>query len=366
MSDRDNNSLDRYARQMRYPPIGEAGQRRLLASRALICGCGALGSVIANTLARAGVGKLRIVDRDFVELNNLQRQVLFDEADVTSAIPKAVAAAVKLRRINSGIEIEPIVADVSPENILGLCQGCDIILDGTDNFETRFLINEAAVKLQISWVYGGSIGAEGQTLTILPGQPPCFRCVMTEPPPPGTSPTCDTAGILAPIVNVIASIQSCEAIKILTGHMQFVRRTLTVIDLWDNQMRQLNLDRLRAAGGCPTCREDPSMNQAERFPWLLGQRGSHTAVLCGRNSVQLNPLSASDPETPGSNAAQQISFSAMAEKLAPLGPVIRNDFLLRCSIGDYVITLFPDGRAIIGGTSDIAEARGVYAKYVGS
>ena len=255
--------LTRYSRQVRYPPIGEEGQRRLAASRALVCGCGALGSVIANTLARAGVGKLRIVDRDFLELNNLQRQVLYDEADVAAALPKAVAAAEKLRQINSAVEIEPIVADVEAGNILSLCNGCDVILDGTDNFETRFLLNEAALKLKIPWIYGGCIGAEGQTLTILPGETPCFRCVMNEPPPPGTSPTCDTAGIVGPIVNVVASIQACEAIKILAGHREAVSRTLTVIDVWTNQIRQLGLSRLQTAGGCPTCR-------GEEFPWLVG------------------------------------------------------------------------------------------------
>ncbi len=226
------------------------------------------------------------MDRDFLELNNLQRQVLFDEADVTGALPKAVAAAEKLRRINSGIEIEPVVADVDAGNILNLCAGCDIILDGTDNFETRFLLNEAAVKLKLPWVYGGCIGAEGQSLTVLPDQPPCFRCVMNEPPPPGSTPTCDTAGILAPIINVVASIQACEAIKILSGHAETVSRTLTIIDMWDNQVRQLNLDKLRTTGGCTTC--GSGNNSADRFPWLSGQRGSRAAVLCGRNSVQLS------------------------------------------------------------------------------
>ncbi len=349
MTESNANPLDRYARQMIYPPIGKEGQRRLLASRALICGCGALGSMIANTLARAGVGKLRIVDRDFLELNNLQRQVLFDEADVAAALPKSVAAAEKLRRINSEIEIEPIVADVDAGNVLAMCQNCDVILDGTDNFETRFLLNEAAVKQKLPWVYGGCIGAEGQTLTILPDQPPCFRCLMTEPPPPGTSPTCDTAGILGPIVNLIASIQANEAIKILSGHAEAVSKSLTLIDLWDNQMRQLNLDRLRTAGGCPTCR-------GEEFPWLTGGRGSHTAVLCGRNSVQL------------SHAAdgQGVALDSLAKKLAAVGDVTQNKYLLRCAVKNYVLTLFPDGRAIITGTSDIAEARTVYAKYVGN
>jgi molybdopterin-synthase adenylyltransferase len=348
MLEHDFQSIDRYARQMRYAPIGEAGQQRLAASRALICGCGALGSVLANTLARAGVGKLRIVDRDFLELNNLQRQVLYDEADVSAALPKAMAAAEKLRQINSAIEIDPIVADVSPGNILALAAGCDIILDGTDNFETRFLLNEAAIKLSLPWVYGGCIGAEGQTLTVLPGEPPCFRCVMNEPPPPGTSPTCDTAGILGPIINVIASIQACEAIKILSGNAKHVSRDLTVIDLWSNQIRQLKMDQLRTAGGCPTCR-------GEDLPWLEGRRGSQSAVLCGRNSVQLS-----------STDGQQISLDVLAEKLATIGKVTRNPFLLRCAVGNYLLTVFPDGRAIIGGTSDIAEARTVYAKYIGN
>ena len=311
-----------------------------------------VGSVLANTLARAGVGKLRIVDRDFLELNNLQRQVLYDEADVAANLPKAVAAAEKLRHINSEIDIEPIVADVDAGNILALCDGCDIILDGTDNFETRFLLNEAATKLRLPWVYGGCIGAEGQSLTVLPGQPPCFRCVMNEPPPPGTSPTCDTAGIIGPIINVIASIQACEAIKILSGHADAVSRSLTVIDLWDNQVRQLNLDKLRTAGGCPTCR-------GEEFPWLAGQRGSQSAVLCGRNSVQLSQSSSGESNSP-------ISLDQLADKLAAVGTVTRNKYLLRCAVGNYMLTLFPDGRAIIGGTSDIAEARTVFAKYVGS
>lgn len=352
MSQADFNSLDRYARQMRYAPLGEEGQRRLLTSRALVVGCGALGSVAANTLVRAGVGKVRIVDRDFLELNNLQRQVLYDEADVASALPKAIAAANKLRQINSSVEIEPVVADVEPGNILALCDGCDVIVDGTDNFETRFLINEAAIKSGIPWVYGGCIGAEGQSLTILPGQPPCFRCVMSEPPPPGTSPTCDTAGILAPAVNIVASIQACEAIKILAGKLDAVSRWLTVIDLWTNEMRQLGMDRVRESGGCPTCR-------GEEFPWLAGERGSHTAVLCGRNSVQLSPPA-------GDDGPMRISLDVLADKLAHVGRVTRNKFLLRCESGNYLITVFPDGRAIIGGTSDISEARTVYAKFVGS
>ena len=342
------SNLDRYVRQTRFAPLGEEGQRRLLASRVLICGCGALGTVLANTLARAGVGSLRIVDRDFVETNNLQRQVLFDEQDVAAELPKAVAAANKLRQINSTIDIEPIVADVDHTNILKLCIGVDLILDGTDNFETRFLLNDVAAKLQIPWVYGGCLGCEGQTMTILPGETPCLRCLMSEAPPPGTTPTCDTAGILAPIVNVIASLEAMEAIKILSGHREAINRTLTVIELWDNRLRQVRLDSLRETADCPTCKRG-------EFPWLEGKRGSQSAVLCGRNAVQLTHA-----------RTERLSLEDLAQKLSGVGRVTRNPFLLRLAVDEYILTVFPDGRAIIGGTDDIATARTLYAKYVGS
>lgn len=340
--------LARYARQMRFAELGALGQRRLLASRALICGCGALGTVLANTLARAGVGSLRIVDRDFIETNNLQRQVLFDEADVAAELPKAIAAANKLRRINSQIEIEPIVADVDYTNIVSLCRGVDILLDGTDNFETRFLLNDAAVKLGLPWVYGGCIGAGGQTMTILPGETACLRCLIQEAPPPGAAETCDTAGILAPIINVIASIQAMEAIKILSGQRHAIQRALLVFDLWENRLLQMRADNLREAADCPTCRRG-------EFPWLEGQRGTHTAVLCGRNAVQLIQ--------PGGG---RLSLEQLEQKLAGVGRVSRNAFLLRLAVDGYLLTVFPDGRAIIGGTDDIATARTLYAKYVGS
>ena len=338
-------NLDRYVRQMRFAPLGEEGQRRLGAARVLVCGCGALGSMIAALLARAGVGKLRIVDRDFLELNNLQRQMLYDEADVAAALPKAIAAGNQLHKINSSIEIEPVVADVTAANVLGLCDGIDLILDGTDNFETRFLVNEAALKLGLPWVYGGAIGASGQSLTILPGETPCLRCVVPEPPPPGTMPTCDTAGVLGPVIGVIASIQACEAIKIASGNRAAISRSLTVIDLWENRIRQLGLDRLRETG-CPTCREAD-------YPWLSGRSGSQTAILCGRNAVQISP------------AAGAISLDSLADKLSGVGLVTRNPYLLRLAVGDYLLTIFPDGRAIIGGTDDVSVARTVYAKYVG-
>jgi adenylyltransferase/sulfurtransferase len=343
-----HSNLDRYVRQMRYPPLGDEGQRRLANSYALICGCGALGSVLANTLARAGVGHLRIVDRDFLQLNNLQRQVLYDEEDVASGLPKAVAAQNRLRRINSQIDIEAFVTDVDHTNITKLVDGVDVILDGTDNFETRFLLNDAAIKLKVPWVYGGCIGAEGQTMTVLPGETPCLRCLIKDAPPPGTTPTCDTAGILGPIVNVVASLQACEAIKILSGNRDAVSRTWNVFELWENRIRQIDLDSLRDHEDCPTCGR-------HEFPWLDGRRGSHTAVLCGRNAVQLT-----FPE-------RQTAFSleTLAEQLAGVGKVTRNPFLLRLTVDQYVLTVFADGRAIINGTEDIAEARTVYAKYVG-
>lgn len=341
-------NLDRYVRQMRYPPLGEEGQRNLVQSHVLLCGCGALGSVLANTLVRAGVGHLVIVDRDFLELNNLQRQVLYDEADVAAGIPKAVAAKTKLSKINSHVHIEAIVADVDFNNLPSLVEDVDLILDGTDNFETRFLLNDAAVHFGIPWVYGGCIGAEGQTMTILPGETPCLRCLMRDAPPPGTTATCDTAGILGPIVNIVASLQAAEAIKILSGNRHAVNRTLTVVELWENQIRQIKLDALNNSGDCPTCHE-------RDFPWLEGRQGSHTAVLCGRNAVQLS--------FPGRD---QISLEALAEKLATVGRVSVNAYLLRAEIDDYLLSVFPDGRAIIGGTEDVAEARTVYAKYVGS
>src|SRR5262245_60296203 len=268
-------------RRARFAPLGKDGQQRLGEARALVCGCGALGSVIAETLVRAGVGFVRIVDRDFLELNNLQRQVLYDEQDVADGLPKAIAAASKLRRINSEVQIEPVVADVTYHNIADLASDVDAIIDGTDNFATRFLLNDFAVKHDKPWIYGGCIGAEGQTMTILPGQTACLACLMSDVPPPGTTPTCDTAGLIGPIVHVIASIEAAEAIKILSGHREAVSRRLTIIDLWDNQVRAVDLSRLRDNGDCRVCKH-------QEFAWLSGERGDTSAVLCGRNSVQLS------------------------------------------------------------------------------
>ena len=339
-------NLDRYIRQIRYAPLGQAGQERLAAGKVLVCGCGALGSMLANILVRAGVGLVRIVDRDFVETNNLQRQTLFNEEDVAAQLPKAIAAAEKLRKVNSQVAIEPIVADVNHANIATLCEGVDAIVDGTDNFETRFLVNDFAVDRGLPWVYGGCLGAEGQTMTILPGETACLRCLMNECPPPGTMPTCDTAGILAPIVGVIASIQAIEAIKILSGHREAISRHLTVVELWDSCIRQVNLASLRDHVDCPACKR-------REFPWLAGREGSRSAVLCGRNAVQLT------------HSGLSLSLEQLARQLEGVGQVTRNPFLLRLNVDQYELTVFPDGRAIVGGTSDVAAARTLYAKYIG-
>ncbi len=342
------NELARYARQMRYAPLGDQGQRRLATARVLVCGCGVLGSVIANTLVRSGLGYVRLVDRDFLELNNLQRQVLFDEEDVAAGLPKAIAAASKLRKINSQVTVEPVVTDVDYRNVIELTDGVDLVVDGTDNFETRMLLNDVALKRRLPWVYGGCLGSEGQTMTILPGETACLRCLMHDTPPPGTTPTCDTAGILAPIVNIIASLQASEAIKIASGNLAAINRQLLIIDVWENRVRQINLESLRTSGQCPAC-------QGTEFPWLDGQRASHSAVLCGRNAVQLSPAERAT-----------LSLDRLAEKLAAVGRVTQNRYLVRATVDDYVLTLFADGRAIISGTDDIATARGVYAKYVGA
>jgi adenylyltransferase/sulfurtransferase len=339
-------SLDRYVRQVRYAPLGEEGQRRLSESQALVCGCGALGNMLASLLVRAGVGRVRIVDRDFVETNNLQRQLLFDETDVAAQLPKVIAAAEKLRKANSQVAIEPIVADINHTNIEQFCDGVDVIVDGTDNFETRFLINDAAVMRRIPWVYGGCLGAEGQAMTILPGETACLRCLMQDCPAPGSMPTCDTAGILGPIVGVIASIQALEAIKILSGRREAVSRSLTVIDLWTNQIRQVNVARLRDQTDCPACKRG-------EFPWLFGQTGSRSAVLCGRNAVQLT--------YPGVS----LDLDQLAKQLTAVGQVMHNPYLVRLTVDSYQLTIFADGRAIIGGTSDVATARTLYAKYIG-
>jgi molybdopterin-synthase adenylyltransferase len=341
-------SLDRYSRQVRFPQLGEAGQRALLESRVALCGCGALGTVLANHLARAGVGMIRIIDRDFIETHNLQRQILFDEDDVAQNLPKAEAAARKVRAINSSITVEPVVTDIDHTNIVDLVGDADLILDGTDNFETRYLINDAAVKLEKPWIYGGVIGSEGQTMTIIPGKTPCLRCLIETAPPPGMTPTCETAGVLGPAVAVIASFEAVEAIKILSGKWDATNKHLIMVDVWDWAFRELKVAGLMGTVDCPCC-------VRREFEWLSGAMGSHTTTLCGRNAVQ---VAVRRPEP--------LDFGELAARLNGIGEVRHNAYMLRFNTDGHEFTVFPDGRAIIKGTNDIARARTLYAQYVGS
>jgi molybdopterin-synthase adenylyltransferase len=347
MSTEATSPLERYSRQMRFPGIGKVGQEKLLASRVTLCGCGALGTVLANALVRAGVGFMRIIDRDFIEPSNLQRQVLFDEADVAANLPKAEAAVRKLRQINSSVTVEPVVTDIDRTNIEELCRDADLILDGTDNFEIRYLINDTAVKLGKPWVFGGCIGSQGQTMTILPNETPCLRCVFEAAPGPGEAGTCETAGVLGPIVNIVASYQATEALKILTDNRQAINRELILLDVWDNVQRKVKVAPLLGKVDCPCCRR-------RNFEWLEGAHGSQTTSLCGRNAVQVSH------RTPA-----KLNFEAMATHLEKMGAVSYNRFLLKFNVESYEFTVFPDGRAIIKGTADEDKARTLYAKYIG-
>lgn len=346
--ERPFDPLDRYSRQIRFPAFGEDSQHKLMSSRVTICGCGALGTVLANHLVRAGVGFVRIVDRDFIETHNLQRQILFDETDVADNLPKAEAAARKLRLINSQVTIEPVVTDIDHTNILDLVSDADLILDGTDNFETRYLINDAAVKLGKPWIFGGVLGSEGQTMTILPGQTPCLRCVIESSPPPGMAPTCETAGVLGPAVAVVASFEAVEAIKLLAGKLDALNRELIMFDTWDWNFRRLKIASLLGKVDCPTC-------QRKNFEWLDGTMGSHTTALCGRNAVQIVQ-----------RRTEPLDFAEMAARLNSLGNVRHNAYMLRFATEGYEFTVFPDGRAIIKGTNDIPKARTLYSQFVGA
>ena len=343
----DAASLDRYSRQMRFPGIGKAGQERIAASKVTVCGCGALGTVLANALVRSGVGQVRIVDRDFVELSNLQRQVLFDESDVTNNLPKSVAAANKLRQINSSVVVEAVVADIDRTNIIELCRDADVILDGTDNFEVRYLINDAAVSLNKPWIFGGCVGSHGQSMTIIPNETPCLRCVFEAAPGPGEVGTCETAGVLSPIVNVDASYQAVEAMKLLAGRKDAISRELLYIDIWENTNRRIKIAPLLGKVDCPCC-------QRRSFEWLDGAHGSQTTSLCGRNAVQVSH-----------RIAKKLNFEDMAKQLGASGTVSHNKFLMKFNVEEYEFTIFPDGRAIIKGTADTEKARTLYAKYIG-
>jgi adenylyltransferase/sulfurtransferase len=334
---------DRYSRQMLFGGIGAAGQKALARSRVAIVGCGATGSAVTSLLARAGVGTLRIVDRDYVEPSNLQRQSLFDENDARESVPKAVAAARQVGRFNSAIAVEPHVADLIPANVESLLGGAHLILDGTDNFETRYLINDYAVKNSVAWIYSAAVGSYAVTLNILPGETACLACVFPDPPR-GTVETCETAGILNSAVNLVASIAASEAMKFLVGARAKMRRSLLSWDVWTNERAEVAADRPRT--GCRVCEE-------KNFVHLAGEGRPHI-TLCGRNSVQIH------------ERQRPVDFAEMSTRLQPHGMVRHNQFVLKFWHEPYEMTLFPDGRAIIKGTTDTAVARSLYARYVGS
>jgi molybdopterin/thiamine biosynthesis adenylyltransferase len=338
---------DRYSRQILFAEIGEEGQAKIAASRVVIIGCGALGAVQAETLARAGVGQLILVDRDFVEESNLQRQIMFEERDALDRLPKAVAAASRIARVNSDVQVEPLIADVNFENIEEIISGASLVLDGTDNFETRFLINDACVKSKTSWIYGAAVGSYGLTMSIVPGASPCLRCVLEAMPEPGSGPTCDTAGVIMPIVTTIASIQSAEALKLLTGRLDKLHRSLITFNVWDFSFNRLDLSHFDA-GDCPVC------SQA-KFEFLQGAGRQVTTTLCGRNAVQI-----------ARTGRGNVDFPKLADRLKSAGEVAFNDFLLRFQVEGYDITVFRDARSIIRGTTDPAVARGLYARYIGA
>jgi adenylyltransferase/sulfurtransferase len=341
-----NDSLqEKYSRQMLFAGIGPEGQQRLLASRAAIVGCGAIGAATANLLVRAGAGYIRIIDRDFVEPSNLQRQTLFDESDARNILPKAVAAERKLHSINSSVTVEGVVADLIPRNAEALLGGVDVLLDGTDNFETRFLINDLAVKSSRPWIYAAGVASYGLTMTVRPGATPCLACLLESGGVnQGLEETCDTIGVLGPIVNLIASLQVAEALKLLSGRPEALHGRLLSCDVWTGRMQSIGVARNPQCRAC--ARRD--------FTYLAGE-AQPRITLCGRDSVQIH------------ERARALDLAVLEARLKPLVDDVRqNDFLLRFRIAPYEMTVFADGRAILKGTKDPAVARSLYARYIGA
>ncbi len=372
--------MERYGRQMLLGVVGEVGQRRLGCSHALVAGCGALGCVVADALARGGVGKLTVIDRDVVEITNLQRQILFTERDAEEGMPKAEAARRRLRAVNSDIVIEGVIDDINPGSIERYVdEGVDVIVDGLDNFETRYLLNDVSVRYGVPYVYGGAVGTNGMTASFLPHRPegvewkarrngldrwdggregtPCLRCVFPEAPPAGVSATCDTAGVLGAIVMMIGAMEAAEAIKIMIGDYQSVNRDLVMIDVWRNEMRRMKIGGARGEegeGGCVCCGEG-------KFEYLEGERSGSATSLCGRDSVQI---------VPGEAVVESFDFEAVVGRITEMMGGERNEFMLRFCVREggreFAIRLFPNGRAVISGTDDAAVAKGLYARYVGN
>jgi molybdopterin-synthase adenylyltransferase len=333
---------DRYSRQVLFKEIGAEGQNKLAQSRIVIVGCGATGSALASLLARSGVGTLRILDRDYVESSNLQRQALFDEEDARESVPKAIAAARQIARFNSQVVVEPHVADLTPANVDSLLGGCDLILDGTDNFETRYLVNDYALKSSVAWIYAAAVGSYAVTMNILPGETACLACIFPESPR-GTVETCETAGILNSAVNLVASLAATEALKFLVGARSKMRRTLLSWDVWTNERAEMAAMHPRT--DCKAC--------SGNFAHLAGEGRPHI-TLCGRNSVQIH------------ERQRPVDFAELSARLQPHGNVRHNEFVLKFWREPYEMTLFPDGRAIVKGTTDTAVARSLYARFIGS
>ncbi len=338
-----SNSLDRFSRQIRFAPFGADGQSALGGSAIAIVGCGALGTVAAALLARAGVGALRVIDRDEVEESNLQRQLLYTEADARERLPKAEAARRRLLEANSLMSMEAAIADLTPETAPDLLGGVDVIVDGTDNFETRYLINDFAVREGIPWIYGAAVGSYGIAMPVLPGETACLRCIYPEPPS-GAQPTCETAGVMGAVTSVIGSIQAMEAMKIAAGRREKVRRKIFTADLWNGPVRETAMP--AADPECPCCAR-------REFAFLDGRRRAPLS-LCGRNAVQIH------------DRMRPVRLAELAKRLEGLGAVRWNEFALRVSLGEHEITIFPDGRAIVKGTTDVSVARGLYSKFVGN
>ena len=346
MTARAFSPAGRYSRQELFAGIGPEGQARIRASRVVVVGCGALGSTLAEMMVRAGVKRLVVVDRDYVEESNLQRQSLFEETDAAQGLPKAVAAEARLRRINSEVEVRGVVADLAADTVDDLLKGADLVLDGTDNFEARFLVNDVCVREGIPWVYGACVGAYGLALLVRPRVSPCLRCVLEEMPPPGSGPTCDTAGVVAPIVHVVAGLQAGEALKVLAGRTESLLAGVVTVDLWQGLFEVMDL-RGRAPW-CPACTEG-------RFDYADRGAATAPAVLCGRDAVQVRA-----PQ------GTRVDLRALAARLAAAGTVTANEHLVRFVGADGELVVFADGRAIVKGVRDAAQARGLYAKYVGS
>ena len=346
----DAQQKERYSRQILFAPIGESGQQLLLNSSAVLVGCGATGTAIANLLVRAGLGQLKIIDRDFVEPSNLQRQTLFEESDAQENLPKAIAAERHLRAINSTAQVEGIVADLTPDNARDLLADSPLILDGTDNFETRLLLNDAAIALNIPWIYTAAVASTGVTMTIIPGETPCLACLLESANPTledaatNNDATCDTAGILSAAVNAITAVSSTEAIKLLIGQRDSLHQRLISLDVWTNQQRAIRIAR---NANCRACAR-------REFRYLEGAAQAHISM-CGRDSVQIH------------ERARRLDLPALHRALAKTATEVRsNDYLLRFRVNSYELTVFPDGRAIIKGTQDPAIARSLYARYIGS